>query len=324
MIDVERRSYGSETDTYGRAARRRSSRVTGQDGDGVAEEGLSKALGWFSVGLGLTELAAPQAVGRWLGVEDRTSLIRSLGARELASGIGILREQRPVGWVWSRVAGDLMDLAALGAAVPAGGRRDRVATAAALVAGITIVDVLVAQRLSRSPGVQPRNRAVDGSLIAHKALTINAPRERLYDFWRRLENLPRIMKHLDSVRVIDERRSHWVARSAGVPIEWDAEIVDERPNERIAWRTTEGSSVEHTGEVRFESADPRPGTIIRVEMRYRAPGGPMAKALTQMVLQDPDHLIESDLRRLKQLMETGEVATTEGQPSGRRRVGVNR
>jgi len=113
-------------------------------------EALACTLGWFSVGLGLLETAAPGAVARFLGIPRRDRMIRSMGVRELTSGIGILTRDRPVRWVWSRVAGDVMDLVMLRAATPASQRRDRIGLSAALVAGVLALDLLCATRLGRS------------------------------------------------------------------------------------------------------------------------------------------------------------------------------
>jgi uncharacterized membrane protein len=126
------------------------------------------------------------------------------------------------------------------------------------------------------------------------------------------------MKHLVSVDMRDDRRSHWVATGpAGSTVEWDAEITEDRPNEMIAWRSVEDSDVEHSGVVRFESAPGNRGTIVTVDMRYAPPGGTLGSAIAAWFGEDPPQSITMDLRRFKQVMETGEVITTEGQPAGR-------
>src|SRR5688572_7521427 len=138
-------------------------------------ERLARGLGWFSIGLGLVQILAPRSVGRLVGVRNHRALIAAVGVREIASGIGILSQVKPRGWVWARVGGDVMDLAMLGSALT--GRkaaRTRLATTAAVVAGITAVDALCGERLS---GEQ-------GALQVRRAITIGKSPEELYRFWR--------------------------------------------------------------------------------------------------------------------------------------------
>jgi hypothetical protein len=117
--------------------------------------GLARALGWFSIGLGLTEVVAHRRLAEMIGVRDHPVLLPLLGVREILSGIGILSEGRPTGWLWSRVAGDAMDLALLGAALMSpDARRERVAAATAAVAGVTALDVLCSAQLSAAAAVE--------------------------------------------------------------------------------------------------------------------------------------------------------------------------
>jgi uncharacterized membrane protein len=126
------------------------------------------------------------------------------------------------------------------------------------------------------------------------------------------------MKHLQSVDVREDRRSHWEATGpAGSTVQWDAEITEDRPNEMIAWRSVEGSDIDHRGVVRFEPAPGNRGTMVSVEMHYRPPGGTFGSAVAAWFGKDLPYSIKMDLRRFKQVMETGEVITTEGQPAGR-------
>jgi uncharacterized membrane protein len=158
----------------------------------------------------------------------------------------------------------------------------------------------------------------DGSTPVGVTLTINRSREDLYEAWRNFTNLPQWMKHLKSVEVMGDRRSHWVASGpAGSTVEWNADISEDRPNEMIAWRSVEGSDVDHSGVVRFEPAPGNRGTMVTVEMRYSPPGGTLGSAVAAWFGEDPAQSIKMDLRRFKQVMETGEVITTEGQSAGR-------
>jgi uncharacterized membrane protein len=148
-------------------------------------------------------------------------------------------------------------------------------------------------------------------------MTINRSPQDLFNFWRNLENLPRFMRHLESVQNFGQR-SHWVARGPlGVRVEWDAEIYRERPNEMIAWRSLEGADVDNTGSVHFTPAPVGRGTEVRVVLKYDPPAGKAGAAVAKLFGKAPEQQIREDLRRFKQLMEAGEVPTTEGQTSCR-------
>jgi uncharacterized membrane protein len=149
-----------------------------------------------------------------------------------------------------------------------------------------------------------------------KSVTINRPAGELYRFWRNFESLPRFMNHLESVRVIDEKRSHWVARTpAGTMVEWDAEIINEIPNELIAWRSLEGSQIPHAGTVRFEKAANGQETVVRLILNYDQPAGRLGSVVAKLLGRDPKRHLEESLRRFKQIMEAGETPTVENQPA---------
>ena len=270
-----------------------------------------------TIDLGHGQLLAPGAVSHWLGIPERPRLIQSMGARELASGIGILRGERPVGWMWSRVAGDVVDLAMLGAALPASSHRARIAGSLLAVGGILALDYACANQLSRRPGVHRTDLAKTGQLRVRKYVTINTTPDVTYSFWRNFENLPRFMRHVKSVKAIEGGRYHWEAKTSGIPLAWDAEIVTDEPGSRLSWRSVRDAAFHHEGTVSFESASPKPGTVVSVEIDIKLPIGPLAQAFSALLGKTPGRQIEDDLRSLKQLLETGEVATTEGQPTGR-------
>lgn len=275
---------------------------------------LVQALGWFSIGLGLTQLLAPRQLGRAIGVGDQPALMRLCGARELVNGLGMLSQRQPSKWAMARVAGDAIDLALLGAAARRpDSDRARIAMAATAVAGVTALDVFATQQLA---SVETREDPIE---TVAKAITIDSPPETIYRFWRTLENFPRFMRHLVEVKATGDRTSHWVAKApAGAQVEWDAEIVEDEANARIAWRTLPQSSVEHEGVVSFEPAPGGRGTIVRISMRYVPPAGKLGVRIAKLFGEEPNLQIDADLRRMKQLIETGEIATTEGQPTGRR------
>jgi uncharacterized membrane protein len=154
---------------------------------------------------------------------------------------------------------------------------------------------------------------------ARAALTIKEPPDALYARWRDLARLPTFMAHVEAVMPIDERRSHWVTKAfAGVTLEWDAEIVEDLPGERIAWQSLEHSSVDNRGDVRFRPAPGGRGTEVHVTIAYDPPGGAVGAALAKLLGEDPEVLVKDDLRRLKQIVETGEIARSDGSPRGPR------
>ena len=141
-----------------------------------------------------------------------------------------------------------------------------------------------------------------------QTVRVARPAEELYRFWRALENLPRFMDHLESVRVLDERRSHWVARGpAGTRVEWDAEIHNDVPGQLLAWRSLPGSEVDHAGSVHFEP-DAGDFTLVRVILRYDPPAGKLGAAVARLFGEDADTQVADDLRRFKQVMEAGDAS----------------
>ncbi len=158
---------------------------------------------------------------------------------------------------------------------------------------------------------------INKAIKVEKTVTINRSAEDLYNYWHNFENLPTFMKHVKSVQVIDLRRSHWVANAPlGQTIEWDADIINDQPNQLIAWASEEGAEVDNSGFVRFQPAPGDRGTEVKVVMEYNVPGGMLTAAIAKLFGKEPEQQIGDELRRFKQLMETGEIATTEGQSRG--------
>jgi uncharacterized membrane protein len=152
--------------------------------------------------------------------------------------------------------------------------------------------------------------ALSGSRGMHvrEAIRLEVPRAELYEFWRKLENLPRFMTHLRSVTDLGGGRSHWVAAGpADAAVEWDAEIVNEVENELIGWRSLAGSDIATAGSVRFSTVRQGRSTQVSVHLQYAAPGGRAGRLLALVLGRDPAHMIREDLRRLKQLLEAGEI-----------------
>jgi uncharacterized membrane protein len=265
---------------------------------------LARGLGWFSVSLGLTELLFPNVIANITGVsKERTGLIRWYGLRELASGIAIFKQKKPVEAMWSRVAGDAIDLASLGAAFKSpDANKARLTFAAINVLGVTALDVICARQLSASAeGIQ-----VSASCIVNKSP------EEVYDYWRNFSNLPRFMKHLESVEDLGDGRSRWIAKGpAGTSVKWDATIIGDDPGTVITWRSTENADVDNAGAVRFEAAPGGRGTIVRVNLAYNPPAGVVGAVVAKLFGEAPDQQIYDDLRRFKQIMEVGEVVVSD-------------
>ena len=152
-----------------------------------------------------------------------------------------------------------------------------------------------------------------------KVITINGTAAELYSFWHNFENLPRFMRHLESVQVTGDGRSHWKAKApAKQTVEWDAAVIDDRPNELIAWRSLDGADIDNSGSVRFTPATGGRGTVVTVELEYDAPGGKAGALVAKLFGEEPDQQVYDDLRAFKQVMELGEVVLSEATLEGTR------
>jgi uncharacterized membrane protein len=197
-----------------------------------------------------------------------------------------------------------------GASIAGFGLTRRSATRVAMVAtGLTIASFAARKQEKQRQG---------GEACAKASIIVNVPRESVYSFWRDFQNLPRFMNHLKSVNVTDGRRSRWIAYGPfNKEIEWEAEITSELQNERIEWRSIEGSDVDMQGSLGFSDATGKRGTLIEVHIDYRGAGAVAREAMALMG-KDPSFLMRQDMRRFKALLESGEIPTTEGQSHGPR------
>jgi uncharacterized membrane protein len=275
------------------------------------QERLARGLGWFSIGLGLAQIGAPRAVARLIGVpgdEESRKTMFALGLREITSGIGILTRPNPAPWLWSRVGGDVMDLALLGRELNSSQvDRTRVSAATAAVLGVTILDLYTSQKFSRTNGAAVEARREHGARV-REAVTVNCQVEDAYRFWRDFQNLPRFMSHVASVRVVDPNRLHWTAEGpAGLKFEWDVEIVEDRSNQLIAWRALPGGDVDGTGSVQFRPAPGQRGTEVIMDLAYQPPGGGLVARLAKLLDKALEVQMQRDLRSFKQIIEVGEV-----------------
>jgi uncharacterized membrane protein len=235
---------------------------------------LARGLALFSIALGVAQLAAPRALARFIGARQHPTLMRALGARELANGAGLLVRPHKPGWISARVAGDLVDLALLGAALArqrSRRARERLGLATGAVLGVAALDLFCALRL----GARARTRSLT------QTVTINRPADELYEFWKKQQKMPPLSAH-------------------AAP----AQVVEDDDNKCLAWRSIAGADIPSLGRVCFLPAHAGRGTVVRLEMLYRLPAGAIE--------------VRDVLRPFKQWMESGEVASTAGQPAGRR------
>lgn len=220
---------------------------------------------------------------------------------------------------WTALASGAI-LAAIGLA-----RNDKVGYTLAGIAGALLYrgasgncPIYSALGINNNQNATPQQRLNRRGVAVTQTFTINKSPEECYRFWRDFTNLPRIMTHLERVTDMgDGRKSHWVVKApaiVGGTVEWDAEITDDQPNQRIAWRSLEGSDVDNAGAVSFEQS-PR-GTVARVEMRYVTPAGRIGSWISTLLGENPDRVIREDLRNFKRIMEIGELLTLTGQPRG--------
>lgn len=148
-----------------------------------------------------------------------------------------------------------------------------------------------------------------GNALSARAVTINRPADELYSYWRDLSNLPTFMDNVVSI-TSDGDRSHWVVKApGGKTVEWDARITEDRPNELLAWASEDGADIANSGRIEFRDAGTR-GTVVTATIAYDPPAGTIGKLIAKMFQREPAIQARRDLRRFKQLMETGEIATS--------------
>lgn len=280
----------------------------------TAAQRASVALGWLSVGLGAASLLAPERTARLVGMRATRGTrrgIRAVGLQELAAAGAVFATGRPAPALWSRVAGDAVHLTLLGRGLRTGqARTRRTAAAVAAVAAVTAVDAATARALSQTS---------TGTLRVRGTITVNRPPADVYAQWRDLERLPSFMSHVDSVDVGQDGRSRWMAKApGGVTVEWDAELTADVPGERLSWRSVEPSSVDHAGTVVFTDGPGETGTEVTVDLEYRPAPGVAGAMAAKLFGEEPSQQVRDDLRRFKQMVETGEVVRSDASGRGSR------
>jgi uncharacterized membrane protein len=277
---------------------------------------LNIALACLSVGLGVAALLRPRQIAKLMGLRSPDQVtyaaIRSVGIREIACGMGMLCQPRWHGWPRVRLVGDAIDLALLASALPL----HRVqyqkpySCAAATIAAVSALDAVATYAVEKQSASASRH----GQDLAHvrAAITVNRSPDEAYELWRNFEKFPRFMANVESVRAVDERLSHWRATTGA---EWDAEMVADRSGELIEWRSLEGAEVK-SGRVTFRAAPGGRGTEISLELSYEPPVGAMGGVMGKLLGKDPGHDVRGDLRRMKSLLECGEVVRSDSTLEG--------
>ncbi len=291
----------------------------------------ARGLGWFSIGLGLAEIGAPRSLARLIGISDddeTRNTMFALGLREITSGIGILASPRVSG-LGLEPGGGRPD----GSGPSGQGHERRSKRSEPGCRSHRRRCRCHHRRFPHRPAAQPQpgnggeqrtngsgivqqNRQSSSGVHVTQSLTINRPRNEVYGFWHNFENLPRFMAHLESVQVLDNNRSRWKAKApAGTTVEWEAETIEDRPNELIAWRSLPDATIPNSGSVRFKDAPGNRGTEIHVDLRYQPPGGKLGSLIAKLFGEEPEQQVKGDLRRFKQVMETGEIVHSDSAAS---------
>jgi uncharacterized membrane protein len=305
----------------------------------------------------LAPAGSARAIGVDDGPRQRAALA-GVGARELTAAAGLLGTRSPIWlWARVAgdlmdlaLLSDALRNRTLTARVVKTALKQqdrkglgRTVAATAAVAAITGIDSYAAITRSRrssqssqssqsrrsrrssqsSQSRRSRRSRREAGITLTATVTVTRPRQEVYAHWRQLENLPDFMTHLDHVTTTGPRGSHWRASAPfGKTVEWEARITDDIPGERIAWRSLDDSAISNEGDVRFtqapEGPDAGPDTEVHVKLRYSMPGGRLGEALARYFGEDPHQQLDDDLRRFKQVLETGEVVRSEGAPGGKR------
>jgi uncharacterized membrane protein len=298
--------------------RRHQPRTAGSAGGVPQSQRLAEGLGYFSLGLGAAQVAAPRLVAWLTGVRPsraHKSVMRAMGIRELAVGTGLMSASTTSPWLWARAAGDVLDLAMLapGLASSQVGRRRRVLAIAA-VAGFTACDVVAGRQIAAAEG-----KSGDSSTRTHLRAftTIRCEPEEAYRYWRNFENFPNFMDHVESVQVTGETLSHWrVKGPAGSRLEWDAEIIRDDPSSLISWQALPGAAISNQGGVRFREAPGGQGTEVSLDIVYSQPAGMAGGLAARLLGEHPQQQVSEDLRRFKLLIEASSLTSSDGTPAG--------
>lgn len=242
-------------------------------------------LGFFDVTVGIAKCFMPGA------------LLKLSGLKQIGTGTAVLAYPDRAQFLWASAAGHALD--AVGFAIGAKRKHSKLRFAAAVECAA--VAALAADLARRAGSVE--TDSLQRAVRASAALTVHKPVDEVYGYWHNFENLPNFMDHLESVDVIDLRRSRWKAKApAGQSVEWEAEIITDEPNHLISWQSAEGSQISNAGSVRF-TPNPDNSTNVHVELAYEVPGGLIGARVARLFGEEPQQQIEADLRRFSDVVE---------------------
>lgn len=283
--------------------------------DRIDAKRLPEALAYFSLGLGAAEMTASDTVARLSGIPNtHHGLIRAMGLREVAAGAAMLSDPLDPKWSWARVGGDAIDLALIMLSFGSPrARRGRLFASMLTVLGVTALDVLTATFLTRTQTDRVHRRHLTrgrGERI-EQSIAINCSPDQAYAFIHDFSKWPNIMPNLRTVQQNGDAELHMKAWINRQDVEWRSDVIEDRPNEMISWRARDNGSYLKAGSIKMGWIPGGRGTLVRVEILQKPL--PVSAALDQSL----DFRLREGLRRMKALIETGEIPTTIGQPSGR-------
>lgn len=268
------------------------------------------ARAWLSLGIGAASLLGSAGATRLIGARPTTAnrlAFAAIGVCDIAYGLSLLSGGPPTRWAWLRVAADVANLSVLGTRfAPQKLNGPAFGGLLAAGAGLTLIDTLAAAGTSNGQGEHTQH-----NVYVNATTTIRRSPEEVYRFWRDLSNLPRFMTHVESVT---EAQGHttWKARASfGPAVTWDAQITSDRPGEEIRWRSTDHSLLANHGGVYFRPAPGGRGTEVHVHLGFEPPLGAVGEGIARLFQALPREQVTADLRRLKQLLEVGEIVRSD-------------
>lgn len=261
---------------------------------------LALGIGCYSIAVAVLELLSPKTVNQTVGLNDDTkhrNLVRIRGLRELISGVGIVAAQKPAAFLWSRVAGDLLDFVLVGKSLTSShNQRQKLMIATAVFSGVALIDVL---------GSLSQHKSGSHKLRLKRSIKVNGTPRELYSLWRHPETLSTIMEQFAEFEYIDEQSSHWkIPGEIGPALEWEAQIVEAREGEYLRWESLPGTTLPTKGWVSFRSVGKQSGkTEVSLCMDFEPPAGVLGEAALTLVQGIPNGLVQIMLTRFKQLAE---------------------
>ena len=290
-------------------------------GSAWSVSGLASGLGWFSIGLGLTELLAPRVITGPLGLHGRERLVRAFGAREIGAGIGLLTASEPSPWLWGRVAGDALDIATLAAGLRDNRRRPFAMLALAMLAGVTALDAYSANRARRAAAAGSVNLAVKVPEV-ERSITVGIPAAELLALLGQPDTMQRIAAPFVDVRPAGPDRTRWTLPGPlGTSSAWTARCVADEDGLGLRWEPEPGESgflsPTFLSGVSLRLHATSHGTVVRLRVRFSSDAGVSGAVSRTLAGLVPAALLDKSLHFLKSLAETGEIPTTERQPAAR-------